>query len=290
MSWTEAQVEELKRLAKTDQLFYSEIAQRIGKLEGAVRWKAKRLGLPPKLATHRLAQWNVKHVHISQEVMEFYATHTWQETIAKFSLTLSEWKSLEFYARKRGLTRHKDTRTHDKWTVEELLFVLRHAGIRQRDWIAKQIERGNSRVIKEKLRSLHVNTKTLNGLTISSYRMIFGKEPRLTVAGDAGPNRSGMPTTFKIVPWALVWAEIHAKSVTAPKAFEIVAQTMARFQFWIHGDDPIGSLQLAAEGRHAPPKVERRYFVQPDAAREHGSEHASKHSTPDVSSVECEID
>jgi hypothetical protein len=258
MPWTKAEDDELRRLAKADDLFYTEIALKIGKPVQVVRWRARTLGLP-KTAKHRMGSWNVKHAQISVEVMEFFQTHSAEETMLKFRLTKSEFKSLSTSAYSRGVTRHlrKDTRTHNKWTVEELLFLLRHAGIRPRSWIAEQIQRGNSRAIKEKLMSMKVNTKTLNGMTLSTYVKIFGRRPMLTVDGNAGPTRGCIPTSFKIVPWVLIFEEVLAGELKPPLAFRTIIETMARFQYWIHGSDPLRSLQRSAKGSHRPPCLER---------------------------------
>lgn len=205
-----------------------------------------------------------KHAHLREDVMQYYQSHTFEETVRKFDLTQSEMKSLLTVSYKSPGLAHlrKDKRTHNKWTVDELLFLLRHAGLQQRGWIARKIKRGNSRVIKEKLMNLGVNTKTLNGMTLSRYRLVFQCEPRRSIEGSAGPTRGCMPTFFKIVPWVDVERDIQSGRVSAPQGFVAVAEIMARFQRWIHGDQAVRSLKRAAGRGHAPPNVTRTFLAK----------------------------
>lgn len=222
-----------------------------------------------QIKSHRVAGGNpnyrkikTRHAHLREPVFKYFQKHTWEKTRQKFGLTQSELKTIFTvgYKSVKLSQFRKDTRTHDKWTTDELLFLLRHAGLQQRDWIAKKIKRGNSRVIKEKLMNLGVNTRYLNGMTLSRYRLVFGREPRRTVDGKAGPTRGCMPTRFKIVPWTDIERDFESGRVDQLDAIRTITEIMARFQRWIHGGQPVRSLKLAAGRGHRSPEIKRTFF------------------------------
>ena len=260
MAWKQAEVDQLRSLAASGDLFYTEIAAQLNRPVQSVRWKARQLGLGQG-GSERVGQWNSKHRHLRREVMEYFVTHSAEETRLEFGLSDSEFKSLTTICYRLPEYAHlrKEVRTHNRWTVDELLFLLRHSGLQQREWIAEKIQRGSRRVIKEKLQSLGINSKTLNGMTIGRFRDVFGIRPAAAIAGKGGPGRSGLPTFFRIVPWVVVEAELERGTITAPEAFGIVVRSMAAFQRWIHGADPLMSLELAAGDGHVPPRVNRTY-------------------------------
>src|SRR5690606_36283634 len=98
-----------------------------------------------------------------------------------------------------------------------------------------------------------------NGMTLSRYRMVFEREPRRTIDGKAGPTRGCMPTRFKIVPWVDIEKDLLVDRIQAPGAFVSIVEIMARFQRWIHGGNPVRSLNLAAAKGHKPPEIKRTY-------------------------------
>lgn len=147
----------------------------------------------------------------------------------------------------------KDQRQHREWTTEEYIFLLRHAGLKPRDWIAKKLKRGGPIGIKERLQKIGVSSRTLNGLTVSQYRVAFGKEPSWYLETKAGPGNGSnvaMVGYYKIVPWVQLEKELRNRRICSDPTFETVIGTMSVFQKWVHGRSYIQSLKLAAGRGH----------------------------------------
>lgn len=235
MSWSNAEIEQLRRLSASGKLFYSEIAERMNNNPVNVRYMARRLKLPPS-SRSRMGEWNRKHAHLREKVMTYFLTHSWEETRKRFSLTRSELKSLftAGYRDPKFAHLRKDTRRKDEWTVEEMLFLLRHAGVREREWIAQKINRSCARNIKERMRSWNAATKHLNGMPLSWARQFWPADPLWNrLLTKAGPSGGEGIWRFQIIPWH----ECLRLSRMYPTPVEIRSgiRTMVRFQEFIHG-------------------------------------------------------
>lgn len=235
-------------------LFYSEIAERLGRKAGAVRWKARKLGLPTgrsrPAAQSRMGQWNSIHAHLREEVLRYFLTHTPKETTERFGLSAKEFKSLMTTAYRQPGFKHlrKTTRDHSRWNAKQLKILLRYSGLRQRKWVAEKIGRGNVQsCIKERLNKLGVASRNLQGITLSQYRQAFDSEPRFYLQTDAGPigvsgkwNRS---THWKIIPWVWLDKEIKAKRLGASEEFARLISARAMFQDWIFEGNALAKMK-----------------------------------------------
>lgn len=247
MSWTKSQERELIRLHSKNTMFFTEIAEKIGKPVQLVRWKAKQLGLESTQVTlrGRMGQWNAKHSHLRELVMTYFLDHTWEETRKKFKFTQSELKSLFTVAYRDPKFAHlrKDTRTKREWNTKDYKLLLQNSGIMPREWIGKKLRRGNAHsCIKERLQKLGVSSKNLNGITITQFREAFGNEPEFYIQTKAGPGRNGTPTYYKIIPWVWLDQEIKAKRLKTAKIFKDLIKSMALFQNWIFEGEALEKL------------------------------------------------
>lgn len=237
--WTEAQDQELVSLTKSGKYFYSDIAELLGRRPASIRWRARKLGLPSYPADDkRVGQWNTKHAHLRGQAMRYYVDHTREETEKRFGLTRSEFKSLMTVSYRMAEFKHlrKDTRTKELWTSKDYKFLLRHAGLKPRSWIAKKLKRGGVQGIKDRLEKLQVASRTLNGMTLSQYRQAFEKEPVWLVETDAGPGGGiSKASHFKIVPWVQIQEDIKKRRVSSSELLEQIVDSMALFQRWVHG-------------------------------------------------------
>lgn len=223
------------------QLFATEIAKEFGKRPASVRWRMHKLGIEPSTTrvSERYGKWNAKHAHLREAVMQFYQTHSYEQTMKKFGLTRSELKSLFSVSYQMPELAHlrKDRRDHSGWTTKQLKFLLQHAGLRPRKWIMAQIGRGtNVCHIKERMQTLGVSSRTLQGITLSQFREAFNQEPKFYLKTDAGPDggpKGTLPTRWKIVPWVWLEQELKAKRLKTSKEFAILVSARATFQEWI---------------------------------------------------------
>lgn len=237
MSWTQSELTQLKRLVAKNTLLCTEIADRMGKPVVNVRYMVRKLGLN-RPARHRIGEWNRKHAHLREKALRYFLTHTFEETRLYLGLTKSELKSLFTYAYRDQNLKHirKDTRRRDAWTLDETLFLLRHAGIREREWIAKKLNRSCARNIKERMQKWNAATKHLNGMPLSWARLLWPQDPlERRIRTKAGPSGGDGIWRFQILPWA----ECLRLSRRYPTALEVKAciRGMLRFQKFIHQTD-----------------------------------------------------
>lgn len=228
---TKARIALIKGLIKQG---YSnpEIAKKIGCTRHIVAsLAAKHLG-----GNANYLRLKTKHKHLREDVLIFFLDHTFEETMKQFNLTTSELKSLFTVAYRESKWKHlrKDTRRKDLWTPEQIRKMLCYSGILSRKEIASIIKRDNDRVIKEKMNSLGVSTRNINGLNKSAFVRMTGFQPRYQIKGSAGP-RVG-ETNFIIVPWSyVVNCAVELKmSPTLIKAFK----TYAMFQSYVWRGNP----------------------------------------------------
>ena len=212
---------------------YKEIAAQMKRpLTGVSRMAWLNFGGNPNYINSK-----TKHKHLREQVMRYFTKHTAIETQKNFKLTEIEFKSLMTvgYMDPKFAHIRKDKRDHSPWTAKQEKFLLCHAGLRPRRWIAEQLGRCNEVGIKERLTLRGVSSRTLNGVTLSSYRQAFCKEPRVYVVTDAGPGRGKYNATFfKITPWVQVKKDLDDKYIsTSNVAFLRSIECMAMFQEWI---------------------------------------------------------
>jgi hypothetical protein len=239
MSWTTAQDAELLRLAKSGRLFASEIAELVGRTKEAVRYRLRKLGLDlakRAKASGRMGQWNAVHAHVRQRAMRYFLTHSFEDTMKKFKLTKSQLKSLmtASYRDEKCAHLRKDKRRHDVWSFDETMFLLRHAGLQERRWIAARLKRGTMQSVKEMTSRLGSKTRYINGLPKRLAEELIGHQVEgfKTKAGPTGPGVDCRPI---IVPWVTLYSEARKAVPCPPEHIADVLRAMAQFQRRIHG-------------------------------------------------------
>jgi hypothetical protein len=248
--WKSEKEAELIRWLKTEQFTNAEIALKMGLNVNQITTKANSLGYINPVYRKRIT----KHAHLREKVMTYFLTHTSEETRVRFGLTQSEIKSLFTvgYRDPRFSHLRKDSRRKDAWTLEETLFLLRHAGIRERGWIAKKINRSTARNIKERMQKWGAATKHLNGMPLSWARQFWPNDLlESRIHTKAGPSGGTGIWRFQIIPWH----ECLRLSRKYPTAVEICAgiRAMVRFQEFIYGTKSSVSIR-----RHINAAVEAR--------------------------------
>ncbi len=244
-NWTPEELMHLGNLIHAG-LTNKEIASEMGKSVAAISIKARRV-------------WNgnpnyrkniTKHKHLHEPLLKYYLNHSAEECQRKFNLTKSEFKSCLTYAYKKPELKHlrKDTRRRDAWTAKEYRFLLAHAGLMPRNWIARKLNRGGHLGIKDRLDLLGISSQNLNGLTISKFRILFNQDPRFYLQTKAGPqrktkSRANSASYYKIIPWVWIDQEIKAKRLQAPEMYQKMIASMAMFQEWIHGGNALRKMK-----------------------------------------------
>lgn len=231
--WTNEEREKMISLASSGLYTFPEISQLLERNRASIANEARRLGINNQAYMER----KTKHKHLREDVMRYFVTHTAEETMKRFSLTQSEFKSVMTigYRDPKFKNLRKETRRHDSWSTDEFLFLLKHAGIQPRDWIAKKLKRGSYHAVKDRLKLLGVTSRYLNGLTISEYRSLFEKEPREFIQTKAGPKRLFQSATcFKIIPWVSIQKDVEDKHLELQDALKKIVSALCMFQTWIH--------------------------------------------------------
>lgn len=232
--WTTAEIKKLRELARPQTLFLKEISIELGRPVVNVRWKAKQLGIISK-PKDRMGKWNTKHAHLREAALKYFLTHTTAETREHFGLTPSECKSLFTIAYRMPEYKHlrKETRRHDAWSLDETLFFLRHAGLRERTWITARLSRGGMHAAKEHLRRLGgIWSKQMHGLPAKIVHERLGLRMR-GLRTNAGPINKTHSYRYLIVPWVELEERIHLSPIHDEVAGAIRA--LAQFQKWIYG-------------------------------------------------------
>lgn len=242
MKWTKAEDDRLTRMVATDKWMLSEIAEKLGKKATAVRYRARQLGLNSKPASHKFGQWNNKHAHLQPKLLRYYLTHTATECCKQFKLTPSEFKSCltAGYRNQSILHLRKDTRTHEPWSLADLLFVLQHAGIQERQWIASKLGRTKDHryhSIKDKMSQIGGGgTKCLNGMPLTWAKTLWPDDKlygHLLIKTNAGPTGGGRGNfKFLLLPW--IEAERLSNTFVTPDSIKRCIKSMAKFQRFIH--------------------------------------------------------
>lgn len=232
-NWNEAELRELKNLVLSGLYTYPEISKILGKNRSSCQQRANYMGLNNPAYINR----RTKHKHLRKPLLQFYKRHSAQETAQHFGLTPAEFRSCLTLAYKDPKLSHlrKETRRHDSWELDELLFLIRHSGIQPRIWISRKLKRGGVYAVRESLNRLNTGSKFLNGIPLEWGLILFGSSCTETIlktkAGPPGGKRGNFH--FKIIPW--VECERLSKNKKLDPEVRIAIQAMARFQRWIHG-------------------------------------------------------
>ena len=225
MKWDSQKIKEI-RLMIDNGLTNKQIAEVYGvsRYSIAVAVQKKLSGNP----NYRLQKQKYKHLY--EPVMKYFINHTWDETKKHFSLNDRNLKSIFSYAYKsKSLKKYrKDSRRKDAWTIDELKALVKTCGLIERKDIARILKRGNGQGVKDKINQLGLKSRNVNGLTLSQYRELFGKEPKNLIKTNAG---SGL-MRIKLVPWVMLEHEKDLKKM--PKFINEMVQSMAMFQRWIY--------------------------------------------------------
>lgn len=180
-----------------------------------------------------------KHAHLHEKVLKYFFNHSFEDTAKYFELTQSELKSCMTCAYRQPHLKYlrKDDRINHRrfWTEKEIITMLRMCGIFSRHKIAEVLDRGNERVIKEKLNKLGVASRNINGLNLAQFRNGFGVDCVKFVRGNAGPSGGRGQFFFKIVLWVDVEKMIDRGEIETFNFYEKLIKTMASFQRWIWG-------------------------------------------------------
>lgn len=254
--WKQEEYDLLGQLIK-DGLTNREISEIIERPFAAIAIKAQRIfgGNP----NYRMKI--TKHKHIRKDVMTYFLNHTAEQTKDKFKLTQSEFKSVCTISYKIPELKHlrKDKRRHDAWSAKEFKFMLQHSGLMPRDWIAKKLKRGGHEAVRGKLELLNISSRTINGITISQFRVAFQKEPGFYLSTKAGPNGGITKSShFKIIPWVYLNQEIKIGNLQAPRIFIQLVESMALFQEWIFEGNALNKMKIITrktEGNHGEANV-----------------------------------
>jgi hypothetical protein len=258
--WTPAMVAELRRLVGRNELFMYEIADVMRLPRTSVLHKCRQLRIrsaPPG----RFAEWNRKHAHLREDVLTYFLTHSFDETAKRFGLTRSEMKSCMSAGYLDPKLKHlrKEWRPHTPWSTKDWLFMVRHAGVRERVWIAKKLKRGHTyNSVKDSLAKFRGSGKYMNGMPWQWASQVFGLDAHhIAIQTKAGPTGGRGIFRYRIIPWVTCERlisegrvrKVYGKGKCRPERKlaspaitihpEVVAgvRAMARFQRWIHGTE-----------------------------------------------------
>lgn len=239
--WIKSDEQELIRLCNEGNKLTKEIATQFGRAPNTISTKLKKMGITNKGANQNPGKWNCKYEDIREKVFIYFLTHSKEECLKKFKLNEKQFKSIMTNGYKRPELMHyrKETRDHSPWTTRQLKTLLQNAGLKDRNWIANKIKRGNAHsCIKERLEKLGVASRTLNGMTMTSYISMFGKRPKAFILTKAGPRSGACKTPFKIVPWIQVKKDLKSGYAKTTAQLELYVEAMSMFQLWIHQGKP----------------------------------------------------
>lgn len=235
VSWTDKEIKRLKDLVRSEKYTYAEIAEKMKKSRNSIAVKSQKLGL--KNPTHRRRM--LKHKHLRKPVMEYFVTHTPEETIKKFEITMSEFKSIMTCGYRCPEFKHlrKDTRRNDPWSFDETMFLIRHAGIQEREWIAKKLKRGTMQSVKEALSRMNTNSRYTHGLPYKLASQLLGREVDF-IQTKAGPISEHQSFRYKVVPWVVLFSK-SKRTKDMPDHIRACLSAMAKFQMFIMGTKTI---------------------------------------------------
>ena len=222
---------------KTGQFTYHEIAAKMGLNKNQVATKASHLGLINQIYLKRIT----KHKHLRKKALTYFLNHTFDETRVHLDLTQAEMKSLFTASYQDPKLAHlrKDTRRKDPWSLDEMLFLIRHAGIRERAWIGEKLNRSGQRNIKERMQKWNAGTKHLNGMPLSWARELWPLDDLARrIRTQAGPSGGQGIWRFQLIPWHDC-LKLSKEYPTKP-AIKSGIRAMVKFQEFIHQTNSAG--------------------------------------------------
>lgn len=229
----------LSELIKNSNKSVETIATETGLTPNKVRYEMRKLGISPfeRLTNLRskglIKSKNSVHSHLTKEVMIYFMTHSWQETMEYFGLSQRQLKSLFTFGYRRPEYKHlrKDDRCKREWDIDDIIFMIRHSGFKSRNWIAKELDRGSFHAVKDRLSLLNISdAKMLNGIGMTVAKNYFN----LTIEGYSG-NAGPSIMKFVIVPW--VTLDEIKDDLSCSDEIKTIIKIMAMFQRWIFGCD-----------------------------------------------------
>lgn len=256
--WTPEMVAELRAHVSRNELFMTEIAEKMGLSRVAVLNKCRALGIRTN-PEGRKAEWNRKHVHLREPAMRFFMTHSMEETRKHFGLTKSEIKSVFTVGYQDPKLKHlrKEWRPHTAWTTEDWVFMAQNVGIQPREWIGRKLKRGTTyNSVKDALAKFRGHGKYMNGMPLQWWSQVFGEEAMpYSILTKAGPTGAAGYFHYRIIPWVTCERlidqgkvrRVYGKGQCTPErkasAPPIVIdpavisgiRSMAQFQRWIYG-------------------------------------------------------
>lgn len=201
---------------------YREISEIMDRSKNSIISKCQRLKIKGTRYPH------AKYTLIYEDILTYFLTHSSLETAEHFNLSAKEFKScmtIGYRMEKfKHLRKDKRYRHRDKWTVEELKKMLQLCGQIRRSEIAKEIDRSNDRVIKEKLKKLGLKSTFVNGLTKSYTQKISKIKPTLQPVGPLGQH---------LVTWIELSYDEYKDDI-----LNISIKALANFQRWIFNYKP----------------------------------------------------
>ena len=211
----------------------SEIAEMLGKKKTQVASFIQRSGGNPSYRK-RIKKYDDDKI---KKAFEIFQKASFDETAEIMGLTKTELKSLMTigYTKERFCVYRKDTRINHrrKWTVTETTKMLKWAGLIPRKRIALKLNRGNDRVIKERLMKIGIATRNINGIPVRQFAQFFGKEANdLLSSGKIVPSGIGR---FNIILWVDVSKLIKGGLLAVTPTQELIVETRAKFQNWLWG-------------------------------------------------------
>lgn len=231
--WKKEEIDKLKELSKSGELFFSDIAKVLNKKPNNVRFMARKLGLKNQKALKSIGLWNIKYKNY-EEIIKYYQTHSNKEVCKKFNLTQNQFKSVmhRYYKDKRFVGLRKDTRIKTKWSNEDIIKLIQMAGVLPRNEIAKRLNRtktNNFHAVKDKIAQIGFKSKHINGMPITWLSLLGKKENLKIITTKAGPNSKKNHFNFKIIPWV----ELEKKFNSNDDVISIIIKSLAKFQRFI---------------------------------------------------------
>lgn len=251
MIFTKEQDDKLKNLVSQGKYFYREIADIMNLPLKSLYYRSSQLGLKNKAKYKRCGEWNRKHAHLRKDLLTYFLNHSSEETMKKFNLTHSEFKSCMTYAYIDPNLTHlrKDKRNQKTFLLEDWIFMIKRLCLLSRSkisFLSGRSKKENPFSVKERLAKIGASTKMMNGLNISFCKIILPSNVIkdnliITKAGPSGLNGN---FNFKIIPWVVLdnLSDFYIKDDTVKECIKIMAK-LQRFIYNKKDDDIVNEMK-----------------------------------------------
>lgn len=161
----------------------------------------------------------------------------WSRARQENNLTKDQVRRIKVLCYNQGFIEAKnsyrghDTRRKTPWSGKELVTMLKYCGLIPRTEIMKKMDLNGMIVIKDRLRSLGLVSKNVNGLSFGQFRKLFERKPYTFIKTRAGPTNF----TFNIVLWTDIENWISERRIRSIPIMTKYVKSMALFQRWIWG-------------------------------------------------------